>query len=58
MGVQEQLFSGTQELKKQTSEAILEGEPDQKEWSTMKKTSLGSEYIGLLEDAIQKIDSV
>jgi hypothetical protein len=58
MGVQEQLFSGTQELKKQTTEAILEGEPEQKEWGNMKKTSLGSEYIGMFEEALKKIESV
>ena len=58
VGVQEQLFSGTQELKEQASKAILDGVPDQKQWPLMKKTSLGAEYLNMIEDAVKKIESV
>ena len=58
VGVQEQLFSGTQGLKEQASKAILDGVPDQKQWPLMKKTSLGAEYLNMIEDAVKKIESV
>ena len=54
-GVQEQLFSGTENLKKQVEEEVMVGVPPESEWSIISQTPLGSEYIGMIKGAIQKI---
>ncbi len=57
LGVQEQLFSGTQELKKQAIDAVMEGVPEQKQWPLIKQTALGSEYLSMIEKTVQKIEA-
>ena len=53
--VQEQLFSGTESLKKQVEEEIMVGVPPENTWSIMSQTNLGNEYIGAIKSAIQKV---
>ena len=53
--VQEQLFSGTESLKKQVEKEIMVGVPPESEWSIMSQTSLGNEYISMIKGAIQKV---
>lgn len=54
-GVQEQLFSGSENLKKQVEEEIMLGVPPENEWSIMSQTALGKSYVGVIQGAIQKI---
>ena len=53
--VQEQLFSGTENLKQQVEEEIMVGVPPEEDWGIMSQTSLGGEYINLVKSSIQKI---
>ena len=54
-GVQEQLFSGSENLKKQVEEEIMLGVPPENEWSIMSQTALGKSYVDVIQGAIQKI---
>jgi hypothetical protein len=53
--VQEQLFTGSEQLKKQAQDEIMIGTPEQSVWPMISQTTLGVEYISLIQTAIQKI---
>jgi hypothetical protein len=57
LGVQEKLFTGTQGLKKQATQAVLDGIPDQSTWASLKKSSAGVSYVNMIEDTVKKIDA-
>ena len=53
--VQEQLFTGTEQLKQQVEGEIKLGVPDESEWPIISQTSMGAEYINLIKAALQKV---
>ena len=58
IAVQEQIYTGAQQLKEQTTDAVLEGTPEKDQWELIKKTPMGAEYISIYEQAIKKIESL
>ena len=55
--VQEQLFTGTEQLKQQVSEEIKLGTPDEADWPVISQTSMGAEYINVIKSSLQKVAS-
>ena len=58
IAVQEQIYTGAQQLKEQTTDAVLDGTPEKDQWELIKKTPMGAEYISIYEQAIKKIESL
>ena len=57
-GVQEQLFTGTQQLKEETINLIKENVPEEKDFAVMQKTGPGKEYVSMIQTALQKVESM
>lgn len=57
-GMQEQIFTGVQNMKEQMKEEIKSGMPEGDDAKMLQRTELGKAYLSVVNDAIKKIDAV
>jgi len=55
--LQTQIYTGVQKMKTEVAEAIKTGIPPEEDWALVKQGAAGKTFIGMIEEALAKVDA-